>query len=137
MAKGNRRLGIEVVQDPPDPLRSLDTLHRCSGTVAGQLESGYPPPGIAVNCPKCGATVRETDKFCSECGSTLEAKKSDGPCRACGQMVPLGAKFCGNCGASEPHSVPAGATGETVVARAPMAEGVVPPPTDDADTGVF
>ena len=113
-----------------------------------------------MNCPKCGATVRETDKFCSECGSTLDAKKSDGPCRACGQMVPLGAKFCGNCGASEPHSVPAGATGETVVSRVPlrptaetraadpeppaeasdvavMTEGVVPPATDDADTGVF
>lgn len=81
-----------------------------------------------MNCPACGASVRETDKFCSECGSALQAKRSDAPCRACGQMVPVGSKFCGNCGASEPHSVPAGATGETVVARAP-----VRPPADASD----
>ena len=89
-----------------------------------------------MNCPACGASVRETDKFCSECGTTLEAKRNDAPCRACGQMVPMGAKFCGNCGASEPHSVPAGATGETVVSRAPLRPGSEPKPEAKAEAEV-
>jgi len=57
------------------------------------------PVAALVICPKCGAHVPATSKFCPECGTTLappdEATKS---CPKCGHTIPATAKFCPNCG---------------------------------------
>jgi predicted nucleic acid-binding Zn ribbon protein len=50
-------------------------------------------------CPACGASNAPGVRFCSECGSKLEA---EGPakrfCPSCGAEVEAGVRFCGECG---------------------------------------
>ena len=50
----------------------------------------YPPTVICVNC---GAQNDESNRYCWECGRSLEA-----PCSTCGALNPPGKRFCGNCG---------------------------------------
>lgn len=45
------------------------------------------------SCPKCGANITNNAKFCGECGESLIKK-----CSSCGAEVKTGAKFCGECG---------------------------------------
>ncbi len=45
-------------------------------------------------CPKCGKPVKAGAKFCPECGAPLHAA-----CPKCGKPVKAGAKFCPECGA--------------------------------------
>ena len=45
-------------------------------------------------CPKCGKPVKAGAKFCPECGAPLHAV-----CPKCGKPVKAGAKFCPECGA--------------------------------------
>lgn len=52
----------------------------------------------SVTCPKCNTQNPAKSKFCSECGSSLEAQKKQ--CPSCGNTVPGNAKFCTKCGAS-------------------------------------
>lgn len=53
----------------------------------------------AIACPACGASNAPGVRFCSECGSRLEA---EGPakriCPSCGAEVEAGVRFCGECG---------------------------------------
>ena len=44
-------------------------------------------------CPKCGKPVKAGAKFCPECGAKLESN-----CPKCGKPVKAGAKFCPECG---------------------------------------
>jgi membrane protease subunit (stomatin/prohibitin family) len=57
------------------------------------------PAAALVICPKCGARVPATSKFCPECGTELappeEAAKK---CPKCGHSIPSTAKFCPECG---------------------------------------
>ncbi len=46
-------------------------------------------------CSNCGASVSAKAKFCSECGSKIEAKRF---CSECGAEVSPNAKFCPECG---------------------------------------
>ena len=46
-------------------------------------------------CPKCGAEVSVSGKFCPECGEKLPAKKF---CPNCGTEITTKAKFCPECG---------------------------------------
>lgn len=46
-----------------------------------------------IKCPDCGAIVKETTKFCPECG-----KKLGNFCPKCGSALTPGAKFCPECG---------------------------------------
>jgi class 3 adenylate cyclase len=46
-----------------------------------------------MRCSKCGADNREGRKFCTQCGSALEAK-----CPRCGAAIEPAEKFCGECG---------------------------------------
>ena len=50
-------------------------------------------------CPSCGATIKETVKFCPECGEKQPEKKIDKFCPECGAKVKAGSKFCPECGA--------------------------------------
>lgn len=50
--------------------------------------------GSGKTCPKCGANVGATSKFCPECGEALPTKKF---CPECGAQV-NGGKFCPECG---------------------------------------
>jgi len=47
-------------------------------------------------CPRCGVSVPENAKFCSECGASLRPAA----CPQCGHAVTPGAKFCIECGAA-------------------------------------
>lgn len=46
-------------------------------------------------CPKCGAEITASAKFCPECGEKLNVKKF---CPECGAEVAGDAKFCPECG---------------------------------------
>lgn len=46
-------------------------------------------------CPKCGASVSATAKFCPECGSPIPQVKF---CSECGAKLDPNAKFCPECG---------------------------------------
>ena len=46
-------------------------------------------------CPSCKAEISAKSKFCSECGTKLDANKF---CPECGAKVGLNAKFCPECG---------------------------------------
>ena len=49
-------------------------------------------------CPKCGAMIKATAKFCPECGEKLEVN-TERVCPECGAKVSNRAKFCPECGA--------------------------------------
>lgn len=53
------------------------------------------PPKEQRKCPKCGAPVEVDEKFCTECGAPFETSKC---CPNCGAEVKEGKKFCGKCG---------------------------------------
>ncbi|MCJ7719104.1 zinc-ribbon domain-containing protein, partial [Candidatus Bathyarchaeota archaeon] len=58
------------------------------------------PAAALVICPKCGARVPATSKFCSECGTTLTPPSSGTiTCSKCGKTIPASSKFCPECGA--------------------------------------
>ncbi|HSD03947.1 MAG TPA: adenylate/guanylate cyclase domain-containing protein [Gaiellales bacterium] len=48
-----------------------------------------------MNCPSCAAPNADTAKFCTECGTALEAH-----CPACGTAHRPGQRFCAECGAA-------------------------------------
>src|SRR4051794_20659012 len=58
-------------------------------------------------CPGCGADNRAGKRFCSQCGTALEAQ-----CPSCGAANEPGDRFCGSCGT---------ALSETAAAPAPVA----------------
>lgn len=43
-------------------------------------------------CPKCNVEIKESEKFCSQCGAEIQKK-----CPDCGTVVE-GVKYCPNCG---------------------------------------
>lgn len=57
------------------------------------------PAAALVICPKCGAKIPATSKFCPECGTTI-TPPSGGTmtCPKCGKTIPAGSKFCPDCG---------------------------------------
>ena len=64
-----------------------------AGTAGG---TGAAP---SVPCPSCGKQNAAGVKFCSDCGSKMEASKV--PCVKCGAELREGAKFCSECGSSQ------------------------------------
>lgn len=74
------------------------------GQALQQQTPSQPPPQPAVQpaapsaamktCPRCGVSVPENAKFCSECGAALHPAV----CPQCGHAVTPGAKFCIECG---------------------------------------
>jgi len=55
------------------------------------------PQGQGIFCTACGQENPAGTRFCSGCGSKLEAE-APRVC-ACGAQVPPGVRFCGSCGA--------------------------------------
>ncbi len=53
------------------------------------------PALAAGTCAACKAPLASDAKFCTECGTKVNAK----PCSQCGTTLPAGSKFCGECGA--------------------------------------
>ncbi len=50
-----------------------------------------------MRCPNCNTVLREGDKFCSVCGTSVESASED-RCSCCGEKIRPGAAFCPSCG---------------------------------------
>jgi membrane protease subunit (stomatin/prohibitin family) len=67
---------------------------------AGQVQAQAPTAALVI-CPKCGAHVPATSKFCPECGGSLTPPSSATiNCPKCGHSIPASSKFCPECGAT-------------------------------------
>ena len=67
---------------------------------AGQVQAQAPTAALVI-CPKCGAHVPATSKFCPECGTTLTPPSAATiNCPKCGHSIPASSKFCPECGAT-------------------------------------
>ncbi len=67
---------------------------------AGQVQAQAPTAALVI-CPKCGAHVPATSKFCPECGASLTPPAAATiNCPKCGHSIPAGSKFCPECGAT-------------------------------------
>jgi membrane protease subunit (stomatin/prohibitin family) len=57
------------------------------------------PAAALVICPKCGARIPATSKFCPECGTALTPPAAGAiACPKCGKSIPANSKFCPECG---------------------------------------
>jgi membrane protease subunit (stomatin/prohibitin family) len=57
------------------------------------------PAAALVICPKCGARIPATSKFCPECGTALTPPAAGAiTCPKCGKSIPANSKFCPECG---------------------------------------
>ena len=66
----------------------------------GQVQAQAPTAALVI-CPKCGAHVPATSKFCPECGTNLTPpSQATIKCPKCGHDIPAGSKFCPECGAT-------------------------------------
>lgn len=75
-----------------------------AATPAPAVTTAAPAPVAAVpvateeiECPNCHTKLSANSKFCLECGTKIEIKKSTF-CIECGEALAPGAKFCANCG---------------------------------------
>src|SRR5512146_1510687 len=80
---------------------------------------------MAKTCSACGASLGETQAFCSSCGTKwiAAAEPEKRFCVGCGNLLAAGTKFCAKCGLvvqGAPVAVVAGNYG-TAVAAAPAA----------------
>ena len=66
---------------------------KCKYQITVQGDSGE---RVEIICPKCGAEMPKTMKFCGNCGSALKPKKIN--CPKCKTENLSTDKFCGNCG---------------------------------------
>ena len=68
----------------------------------GQVQAQAPTAALVI-CPKCGAHVPATSKFCPECGASLTPPSAATmSCPKCGHSIPGSSKFCPECGATIP-----------------------------------
>ena len=59
---------------------------------------------MSDKCPKCGAQVTVSDRFCSQCGYALAPLAEQAvDCLACGSLLPPDADFCPQCGTPRPR----------------------------------
>jgi membrane protease subunit (stomatin/prohibitin family) len=66
----------------------------------GQVQAQAPTAALVI-CPKCGAHVPATSKFCPECGTSLTPPSAATiNCPKCGHSIPASSKFCPECGAT-------------------------------------
>jgi membrane protease subunit (stomatin/prohibitin family) len=66
----------------------------------GQVQAQAPTAALVI-CPKCGAHVPATSKFCPECGTSLiPPSQATINCPKCGHSIPASSKFCPECGAT-------------------------------------
>lgn len=77
---------------PPEPATVVPSQVGMQRTVVHQAQETPP-------CPQCGATVQPGQRFCEQCGASLEKGASMERCPECQAPVPPGARFCIQCGA--------------------------------------
>ncbi|MBI2923600.1 MAG: SPFH domain-containing protein [Planctomycetes bacterium] len=70
--------------------------------MAGAMAPQTAPAAATEPCPKCKTAVAKGAKFCSSCGSPMQALCIAG----CQTPVPAGAKFCPGCGKPQTASCP-------------------------------
>jgi len=114
-------LRMETVQ------KSAESLSKSPGAAVGagavilpQILQPAPAPAPAVPmvlCPKCNFQNPQTAKFCSNCGTPLQAAGGVN-CPKCGTLNPAGAKFCLNCGSPLQSTVKCPKCGSEVQAGA-------------------
>ncbi|MBR1702253.1 MAG: zinc-ribbon domain-containing protein [Lachnospiraceae bacterium] len=93
-----------------------------------------------MKCPNCNAEIADNSKFCSKCGTKIEAvakeeaKKPEETvkCIKCGTELKKGAKFCAKCGSSQipeakQEPKPAEAKQESKAAEAKPQPKAIPP----------
>lgn len=51
-----------------------------------------------MNCPKCNHIIKDTAKFCENCGTKIEVDASIIECPSCHARIPKDSKFCPDCG---------------------------------------
>ena len=81
------RLGVAgIIAKPFDPRRLQDEL--------GHVLEGR--EGRFFFCPHCGMAAQQVDRFCRQCGTSLESQRA---CPQCQAMHGPADRFCGECGA--------------------------------------
>lgn len=51
-----------------------------------------------MNCPNCNSPLPDGAKFCTACGTPVQAAPAGPVCSSCGQPLTPGTKFCTTCG---------------------------------------
>lgn len=80
----------------------MNMMGAMSANAAGMGVGGGAGAAAAVaagakSCPKCNASLSADAKFCTVCGTKIQAEAA-GVCRKCGAALAPGAKFCPECG---------------------------------------
>jgi serine/threonine-protein kinase len=67
---------MALAKEPAHRFGNADEFGEALADALSQIESAVPrplAPAGSVKCPKCGASNTSTQKFCGECGQTLQA----------------------------------------------------------------
>ncbi len=94
-AKGefhNLGVGLGMIED----MGGLGDLIKGSINVVVNDSEREHPKGYSTNCPKCGGTIHDGSKFCSNCGEKLLPANMI-ECPKCHAIIQMGS-FCNNCG---------------------------------------
>jgi hypothetical protein len=66
---------MALAKEPAHRFGNADEYAEALSDALSQIESTVPraiPAAATINCPKCGATNTASQKFCGECGATLQ-----------------------------------------------------------------
>ncbi|NEV61160.1 zinc ribbon domain-containing protein [Thiorhodococcus minor] len=111
--RGSGPLCVIAFEEAPMPkarLRSLEPgaywlelFGMLSPPVPEEAAAAGATPATTSQCPACGTMVREGQKFCSECGASLDralpaTAASPPTCASCGAPLEPGLRFCTQCG---------------------------------------
>lgn len=96
---------LEYCQAAKSHLDTADQLQaeidRIKAENEAQKHASAAPVG-GITCPGCGTALPAGTKFCSSCGSKIEAAPAAPAqsmfCTGCGAQLPAGTRFCNNCG---------------------------------------
>ncbi len=82
---------ISLIENPP---KQPESVASGSASKVTTIDAG-------LTCPSCGNSVSKGDKFCMECGKSLEGIKPEKKrtCSQCNMPVDEDARFCEGCGA--------------------------------------
>jgi len=67
---------MALAKEPPHRFGNADEFGEALSDALSQIESTVPrplPAPATINCPKCGASNTASQKFCGECGTTLQS----------------------------------------------------------------
>jgi len=100
--KAQQDTEIAAMQAGAMPTAAVSSVQMPQTEVAATVQA---VPAGGMVCPGCGTEYEEGKKFCTNCGSKLEAKPvpvvevpQERTCPGCGVVVADGMKFCNQCG---------------------------------------